>query len=225
MLLCAHARFHSVRRCFSFVLRLFLSPSLRLFVLLYCALCCSCVLLFSSGKEFCNQDWGALVAQYSQTPVEELKAFCFSAAYQSVVLESGLGFSQGANLRVAKTIRGKGIDWEMGATLFELLPKDPAAVALAKAAADAEAARRANNRPGLVDDSEFGLVHPSRARGGQSALLDPASAHSSFCPTCALYTVLIAAAIVLVYVGLSKYAKRGGATLIPSYSQSAFNRV
>lgn len=173
------------------------------------------------GEEFCNEDWTALTSKYSATPKEELSDFCFSAAYQTVVLESGLGFHPNSNLRVAKTIKGKGIDWEMGAVLFELMPKDAAALAAdaALAAQISEAGKRRTVAEGFVLDPVTGVVRPI---GGDEA----GYGGTSFCPRCALYTVLIALAALAAYWGVQRLRKRSGsAGSAPSYSQLAFNRV
>lgn len=166
------------------------------------------------GEEFCNEDWGALTSKYAQTPKEELSDFCFSAAYQTVVLESGLGFHPESNLRVAKTIRGKGIDWEMGAVLFELMPKDEKALQAeaALAAQVSEAGKRRTVPEGFVLDPATGEVRPASGGG------------VSFCPKCALYTALIAVAVLATYMAVQRYRKRTSSN-VPSYSQLAFNRV
>ena len=136
-----------------------------------------------------------------------------------MVLESGLGFGQGSNLRVAKTIKGKGIDWEMGAAILELMPKDPKEVAAAAAAA-AKAKRGGNAGAIAIDD--FVYAQPNRARplpNGSSA------AHPAFCKQCIAYTMLFALAVVLAYFGWTRYWKRTSGPVLTSYSQSAFNRV
>lgn len=175
--------------------------------------------LRAKGKEFCNKDWSHLRELYPSTPAEELKAFCFSAAYQSVVLESGLGFGAGSNLRVAKTIRGKGIDWEMGAAILELMPKDPKE---AKAAAAAAANAKRGGNAGAIAIDDFVYAQPTRAlplRNGSSV------AHPAFCKQCIAYTMLFALAVVLSYLGWTRYWKRTSGPVLTSYSQSAFNRV
>lgn len=166
------------------------------------------------GKEFCDKEWPALRQEYVRTPAEELSAFCFSAAYQSVVLETGLGFHPEANLKVAKTIAGKGIDWEMGATIFELV----------KAASGDEDDDEGETKPTeqvLVLDSD-GLPIGRRTA---AAVKKPAS--SGICTKCVIYTALAVGVVVLTYVGYTRYTRKaspsaGGMT---SYSTSAYNRV
>jgi apyrase len=180
--------------------------------------------LRAKGKEFCNQDWTALVEVHKETSPDELKAFCFSAAYQTVVLESGLGFSSDTNLRVAKTIRGKGIDWEMGAVLFELMPKDEHRLAREQEERinakrqfvfdDAEGLRRAVNV-----DNDPSLTLPLGGLGSRRA------AEGGVCTKCLWYTLLVAVAAVVAYFVYRRYAASRKGGMIHSYSQAAFNRV
>jgi len=167
------------------------------------------------GKEFCNRDWEQLREQYATTAADELKAFCFSAAYQTVVLESGLGFTPETNLRVAKKIGGKGIDWEMGAVLFELMPKDPAVLAAQKAEEDARLHRA---RAVVFDDAE-GMQRMTAVN--MNAL--PSQHTGGICQQCLLYTVLVAAVVVMGYFAYRRYYRTKGLT--HSYSQAGFNRV
>jgi len=166
------------------------------------------------GKEFCNQQWPSLREKYAETSVDELKAFCFSAAYQSVVLESGLGFGPEANLRVAKTIAQRGIDWEMGATLFELLPKDPAVEAQRLKEEEETIARRNS----LVNDPLTGFPLAKKQQ---------AEEHTEWiCKECVLYTLLFAAVVVLAYFGYLRYHSRKSGSRPIDYSQvGQFNRV
>lgn len=168
--------------------------------------------LRAKGAEFCNKAWPSLVEDYKplKTPLNELSTFCFSAAYQSVVLESGLGFHPGANLKVAKTIQGKSIDWEMGATIFELLKAQVASESLK----DEEEVT--SLRPIDLD--------PTIALPVSNHVSEESLTHSGFCKTCALYTVLFGMSVVLSYLGYLRYSKRMSVPMT-SYSQSAFGRV
>jgi hypothetical protein len=174
--------------------------------------------LRASGHEFCNTEWSSLVSTYTvahdATPAkatpEELSAFCFSAAYQTVVLESGLGFDASVNVRVAKNIRGKGIDWEMGAVIFELI-------------APSESAR--GGAGGAT--SENGVVQPAaHQRKGITLEQENLANEGGYCRSCAVYTLVFAVVVVGSYLAYARYAKRGANAMTP-YSQSSFgfNRV
>jgi len=154
--------------------------------------------LRAKGKEFCNMDWSALKTEYTDTPEEKLRSFCFSAAYQTMVLESGLGFSDAANLRVAKTINGKSIDWELGAALFEIMNKDQPPTAAA--------------------------ITPTSKGGHTTTAVQEQASSSFYCHSCVVYTILVAVALVAAYLGWQRYAKRGSGNLT-SYSQVVYNRV
>lgn len=191
--------------------------------------------LRAKGTEFCNKPWPTLLAEYEgRASKEELASFCFSAAYQSVVLESGFGFragaiagstnalaATGANLRVARTIGGVGIEWELGAVVLELL----AARDGGDASKQAQTQQTVNrNTPLQFVDPGLPLPPMPLATGGTASTAP--RAHPAFCYTCLGYTVLVAAIAVLAYLGWMRYAnsKRSAATLT-AYSQAAFNRV
>ena len=165
------------------------------------------------GKEFCNKEWPALRQEYSKTPAEELSAFCFSAAYQSVVLESGLGFHPGSNLRVAKTINGKGIDWEMGATILELIKGGKAA--------EEEEEEKASETTIVIDAD--GL--PIQTRRATEAAPASSGGSSSFCAQCILYTVMVIGIIILSYIACTRYTRKVSPIGMTSYSTAAYNRV
>jgi Golgi nucleoside diphosphatase len=73
------------------------------------------------GLEYCNEEWPALLSKYTpKTPLQELSYYCFAAAYQANILEHGFGFTAESNIRPAKTIHGKALDWELGAVILEI---------------------------------------------------------------------------------------------------------
>jgi apyrase len=76
--------------------------------------------LKKKGSEYCNTDWKTIGNKYSKNDVTELSVYCFATAYQSWILEHGFGFDSSSNIRPARLIHGKPIDWELGAILLEL---------------------------------------------------------------------------------------------------------
>lgn len=83
--------------------------------------------LKEKGMEFCDDPWTQILADHAEAiqakteDVSSLSYYCFAAAYEAAVLETGFGFEDRSNIRPARTIEGKAIDWEMGATLIEVM--------------------------------------------------------------------------------------------------------
>ena len=79
------------------------------------------------GMEFCDDPWEQIVGDHADAikagaeSQSTLSYYCFAAAYEAAVLEKGFGFGERSNIRPARTIDLKAIDWEMGATLIELM--------------------------------------------------------------------------------------------------------
>ena len=86
--------------------------------------------LKQKGKEFCDDPWQQILNDHEtaiaakQESESTLSYYCFAAAYEAAVLESGFGFGERSNIRPARTIDLKAIDWEMGATLIELMKQE-----------------------------------------------------------------------------------------------------
>ena len=79
------------------------------------------------GVDYCDDPWSQILQDHraaldAGTEAESsLSYYCFAAAYEAAVLEVGFGFVDRSNIRPARTVDGKAIDWELGATLIELM--------------------------------------------------------------------------------------------------------
>ena len=83
-------------------------------------------LLKAKGKEYCDDDWEKIKADHAAALADKkedlfsLSYYCFAAAYEAAVLEKGFGFTESSNIRPARTVNKKSIDWELGAALVEV---------------------------------------------------------------------------------------------------------
>jgi hypothetical protein len=78
--------------------------------------------LRKAGEEYCELTWEQILAKHGdKSEQNKLAYYCFAAAYESAVLEEGFGFGERSNLRPAKTIKSKPIDWELGAALLQII--------------------------------------------------------------------------------------------------------
>jgi len=83
-------------------------------------------MLKQKGREYCDDEWDKIKADHA-TALDEKKEdlfslsyYCFAAAYEAAVLEKGFGFTESSNIRPARTVNKKSIDWELGAALVEV---------------------------------------------------------------------------------------------------------
>lgn len=81
-------------------------------------------LLKQAGRDYCDDPWAQIVRDHPHEDNSSLAYYCFAAAYEVAVLEHGFQFSEKCNIRPAKDIRGKGIEWELGATLRAIMQSD-----------------------------------------------------------------------------------------------------
>ena len=83
-------------------------------------------LLKQKGREYCDDDWDKIKADHKQALDDKkedlfsLSYYCFAAAYEAAVLETGFGFGDQSNIRPARSVNKKSIDWELGAALVEV---------------------------------------------------------------------------------------------------------
>ena len=83
-------------------------------------------LLRAKGREYCDDDWAKIKEDHAQALADKkedefsLSYYCFAAAYEAAVLETGFGFTTSSNIRPARTVNKKSIDWELGAALVEV---------------------------------------------------------------------------------------------------------
>ena len=83
-------------------------------------------LLKAKGREYCDDDWATIKADHARALADKkedeasLSYYCFAAAYEAAVLETGLGFTERSKIRAARTVNKKSIDWELGAALLEV---------------------------------------------------------------------------------------------------------
>jgi len=61
--------------------------------------------------------------------MKDLSGYCFAAAYESSILTHGLGFTKDNHMRAVREIKGKPIDWALGAVLGEILKLESSASA------------------------------------------------------------------------------------------------
>jgi hypothetical protein len=105
----------------------------------------------------------------------------------------------------------------MGATLFELMPKDPAIIAAEKE----KLLSNKRNEPILIDPlTGFPALSPA---GTTSTPIISLVEDEGICKKCIFYTALLAILVVVAYVGYTRYYRKSG--MITSYSQVGFNRV
>ena len=82
--------------------------------------------LKQKGREYCDDDWQKIQADHAQALADKkedlfsLSYYCFAAAYEAAVLETGFGFTESSNIRPARAVNKKSIDWELGAALVEV---------------------------------------------------------------------------------------------------------
>jgi len=74
----------------------------------------------SKGSEYCSVPWPEIKMSRPTVPETELASFCFSAAYQSAILQA-LGFTKEHNIRPVRTINNRQIEWEIGAVLQQII--------------------------------------------------------------------------------------------------------
>ena len=83
--------------------------------------------LKAKGREYCDDSWEQILRDHAadieakREDATSLSYYCFAAAYEAAVLEKGFGFGERSNIRPARTIERKSIDWELGASLLEIL--------------------------------------------------------------------------------------------------------
>ena len=82
--------------------------------------------LKQKGREYCDDDWATIQRDHAQAIADKkedlfsLSYYCFAAAYEAAVLETGFGFTDTSNIRPARAVNKKSIDWELGAALVEV---------------------------------------------------------------------------------------------------------
>eukprot|EP00984_Skeletonema_dohrnii_P013073 scaffold5383_cov152-Skeletonema_dohrnii-CCMP3373.AAC.8 len=87
--------------------------------------------LEAKGREVCSQSWDDLV-QYNEGnqqnvfTEEELKTYCFRAAYVHEILRSGYGFKSDEYVIATDIVNGQKVTWALGSILYEIntLPWD-----------------------------------------------------------------------------------------------------
>ena len=87
--------------------------------------------LEAKGREVCSQSWDNLV-QYNEGnqqnifTEEELKTYCFRAAYVHEILRSGYGFKSDEYVIATDVVNGQKVTWALGSILYEIntLPWD-----------------------------------------------------------------------------------------------------
>lgn len=86
--------------------------------------------LKEKGREYCDDPWEQILTDHKadidagKESQASLSYYCFAAAYEAAVLEHGFGFNEKSNIRPARTVRKKAIDWELGATLRIIMKQD-----------------------------------------------------------------------------------------------------
>lgn len=87
--------------------------------------------LEAKGREVCSKSWDDLV-QYNEGnqqnvfTEEELKTYCFRAAYVHEILHSGYGFKSDEYVIATDVVNGQKVTWALGSILYEIntLPWD-----------------------------------------------------------------------------------------------------
>ena len=87
--------------------------------------------LEAKGREVCSQSWDDLVTynegnQQNVFTEEELKTYCFRAAYVHEILSTGYGFKPDENVIATDIVNGQKVTWALGSILYEIntLPWD-----------------------------------------------------------------------------------------------------
>lgn len=81
--------------------------------------------LEAKGREVCSQSWDDMVRynkgnQQSHFTEEELKTYCFRAAYVHEILRNGYGFGPDEYVIATDVVNGQKVTWALGSILYEI---------------------------------------------------------------------------------------------------------